>query len=195
MKPDRFRHFAAIDWSGAAGERHAGIALAICPAGDAAPILVRPGHRWSRDEVLDYAEVDGKPTAITPAHINLGLAIDLQGKDGQGKDETVPAIYVPAKTGNIFVLDRREILRNGPSYTLDTVHELQAEHPAALFFLVIGLEVRRELSVGELTDRSRVAVPLVAGLTGMLLPALIFVAVNAGQPTTGVQEPLPTQAR
>ncbi|HZC11166.1 MAG TPA: multifunctional oxoglutarate decarboxylase/oxoglutarate dehydrogenase thiamine pyrophosphate-binding subunit/dihydrolipoyllysine-residue succinyltransferase subunit, partial [Mycobacterium sp.] len=29
-----------------------------------------------------YAEVDGKPTAITPAHINLGLAIDLQGKDG-----------------------------------------------------------------------------------------------------------------
>jgi multifunctional 2-oxoglutarate metabolism enzyme len=30
-----------------------------------------------------YAEVDGKPTAITPAHINLGLAIDLQGKDGK----------------------------------------------------------------------------------------------------------------
>ncbi|BCO35025.1 multifunctional oxoglutarate decarboxylase/oxoglutarate dehydrogenase thiamine pyrophosphate-binding subunit/dihydrolipoyllysine-residue succinyltransferase subunit [Mycobacterium heckeshornense] len=30
-----------------------------------------------------YAEVDGKPTAVTPAHINLGLAIDLQGKDGK----------------------------------------------------------------------------------------------------------------
>ncbi|HEY2449792.1 MAG TPA: multifunctional oxoglutarate decarboxylase/oxoglutarate dehydrogenase thiamine pyrophosphate-binding subunit/dihydrolipoyllysine-residue succinyltransferase subunit, partial [Mycobacterium sp.] len=30
-----------------------------------------------------YADVDGKPTAITPAHINLGLAIDLQGKDGK----------------------------------------------------------------------------------------------------------------
>ena len=30
-----------------------------------------------------YAEVDGKPTAITPAHTNLGLAIDLQGKDGK----------------------------------------------------------------------------------------------------------------
>ena len=29
----RFRHFAAIDWSGAAGERHKGIAVAICPAG------------------------------------------------------------------------------------------------------------------------------------------------------------------
>ncbi|WP_181023922.1 2-oxo acid dehydrogenase subunit E2, partial [Mycobacterium avium] len=30
-----------------------------------------------------YAEIDGKPTAITPAHTNLGLAIDLQGKDGK----------------------------------------------------------------------------------------------------------------
>ena len=30
-----------------------------------------------------YADVDGKPTSVTPAHINLGLAIDLQGKDGK----------------------------------------------------------------------------------------------------------------
>ena len=30
-----------------------------------------------------YAEVDGKPTSVTPAHINLGLAIDLKGKDGK----------------------------------------------------------------------------------------------------------------
>lgn len=51
---DRFRHFAAIDWSGAAGERHAGIALAICDAGDGAPRIVRPGHRWSRSEVADW---------------------------------------------------------------------------------------------------------------------------------------------
>ena len=57
MRPDRFRHFAAIDWSGAAGERHHGIALALC-AGDAAPKLVRPGHRWSRGEVLDWLERD-----------------------------------------------------------------------------------------------------------------------------------------
>lgn len=52
----RFSHFAAIDWSGAAGERLAGIALAICPAGNKAPKLVRPGHRWSRGEVLEWIE-------------------------------------------------------------------------------------------------------------------------------------------
>ena len=49
-----FTHFAAIDWSGAAGERHKGIAVAICAAGRDAPQIVRPGHRWSRDEVLHW---------------------------------------------------------------------------------------------------------------------------------------------
>ena len=53
MSPDRFRHFVAIDWSGAAGERHRGIAVALCATGSAAPALVRPGHRWSRGEVLE----------------------------------------------------------------------------------------------------------------------------------------------
>jgi hypothetical protein len=54
VRPDRFRHFAAIDWSGAAGERHAGIALAICDSGDGPPRIVRPGHKWSRTEVTNW---------------------------------------------------------------------------------------------------------------------------------------------
>jgi hypothetical protein len=54
MKAGRFRHFAAIDWSGAAGERHRGIAVALVGEGEAKPALVRPGHRWSRAEVLDW---------------------------------------------------------------------------------------------------------------------------------------------
>jgi len=62
MPPD-FRHFAAIDWSGATGERHAGIAVAICHPGHAAPALVRPGHRWSRAEVLDWLLHDLPPPA------------------------------------------------------------------------------------------------------------------------------------
>jgi hypothetical protein len=52
--PDRFGHFVGIDWSGAAGERQRGIAVAICAAGDATPTLVRPGHIWSRAEVLHW---------------------------------------------------------------------------------------------------------------------------------------------
>lgn len=51
----RFAHFAAIDWSGAQGDELAGIAVAICASGDAAPVLVAPpGRRWSRLAVLDW---------------------------------------------------------------------------------------------------------------------------------------------
>ena len=49
-----FERFAAIDWSGAKGKKHKGIAIAICGAGSAAPRLVRPEHVWSRREVLDW---------------------------------------------------------------------------------------------------------------------------------------------
>ena len=50
-----FTRFAAIDWSGAKGTRHPGIAVALCEAGDAAPRLVPPPSRaWSRHEVLDW---------------------------------------------------------------------------------------------------------------------------------------------
>jgi Na+/H+ antiporter NhaA len=51
----------------------------------------------------------------------------------------------------------------------------------ALFFFVIGLEARREFDLGELRERRRVALPLVAGLGGMLVPVAIFLALNAGR--------------
>jgi Na+/H+ antiporter NhaA len=51
-----------------------------------------------------------------------------------------------------------------------------------LFFLVVGLEARRELDLGELRDRSRLVIPFAAGLLGMAIPVLIFVLVQAGGP-------------
>jgi Na+/H+ antiporter NhaA len=51
------------------------------------------------------------------------------------------------------------------------------------FFLVIGLEARREFDMGELRERRRVAVPLAAGLGGLVVPVAIFLAVNAGRPS------------
>lgn len=51
-----------------------------------------------------------------------------------------------------------------------------------LFFLVVGLEVRREFDLGELRDRRRLVIPFAAGLVGMAIPVLIFVLVNAGGP-------------
>ena len=49
-----FDHFVAIDWSGAVGARQPGIAMAVCGHGDDAPTLIRPGHIWSRQDVLSW---------------------------------------------------------------------------------------------------------------------------------------------
>ena len=46
------------------------------------------------------------------------------------------------------------------------------------FFFVTGLEARREFDLGELRDRRRLVLPVLAGVGGMLLPVLIFLLVN-----------------
>jgi Na+/H+ antiporter NhaA len=49
------------------------------------------------------------------------------------------------------------------------------------FFLVVGFEARREFDVGELRERTRLTLPLAAGLGGTLLPVALFLALNAGR--------------
>jgi NhaA family Na+:H+ antiporter len=51
----------------------------------------------------------------------------------------------------------------------------------AIFFFVVGLEIKRELAVGELRDRKKAALPAIAALGGMMVPALIYVMFVAGQ--------------
>jgi NhaA family Na+:H+ antiporter len=52
-----------------------------------------------------------------------------------------------------------------------------------VFFFVVGLEIRREIHAGELSEIRRAALPLAAALGGMLAPALIFLALNIGRPS------------
>ncbi|KUI23645.1 Na+/H+ antiporter NhaA [Mycobacterium sp. GA-2829] len=48
----------------------------------------------------------------------------------------------------------------------------------AFFFFIVGLEVKSEFVIGELTDRARAAVPVVAAIAGLIVPAVIFLAFN-----------------
>ena len=50
-----------------------------------------------------------------------------------------------------------------------------------IFFFVVGLEIKRELVVGELRDPKKAALPAIAALGGMLVPAVIFLAFAAGE--------------
>src|SRR6201995_4018030 len=51
------------------------------------------------------------------------------------------------------------------------------------FFLVVGLETRRELDLGDLRERRRFVLPIVTGLTGMAIPLAIYLASTAGRPS------------
>jgi NhaA family Na+:H+ antiporter len=63
----------------------------------------------------------------------------------------------------------------------------------AIFFLMVGLEIERELFIGELSDRKRAMLPILAALGGMVFPALIYYGFNAGLPTvSGVGIPTAT---
>jgi Na+/H+ antiporter NhaA len=53
----------------------------------------------------------------------------------------------------------------------------------SFFFLVAGLEARREFDMGELRERRRLALPVVVALGGMVVPVAIYLAVNAGRPS------------
>ncbi len=69
----RFSHFLAIDWSGAAGERHKGIAVALADADGGAPRLLGDGRRWSRGEVLELLGRRLSPGTLVG--LDLGIAL------------------------------------------------------------------------------------------------------------------------
>lgn len=121
--PDHFRHFAAIDWSGAKGERHKGLAVALCDRGDAPPRLVRPGHRWSRPEILEWLQAD--MPADTLVGLDIGPSLPFVDADAffPGWAET------PADARTLWALVERHCAANPHLAACDFVdHPLAAEH-------------------------------------------------------------------
>lgn len=72
-------------------------------------------------------------------------------------------------------------IRLGGSGLSQTLREWVNSGLMTFFFFIIGLEARREFDMGELRERRRVALPLVAGIGGMVVPVAIYLAVNAGR--------------
>jgi NhaA family Na+:H+ antiporter len=62
----------------------------------------------------------------------------------------------------------------------------------ALFFFVVGLEIKREVLVGELSNPRQAALPIAAAIGGMVVPALIYYSLNEGNAAAGWGIPMAT---
>ena len=73
-----------------------------------------------------------------------------------------------------------------------TVRDWLSEGLLAVFFLVVGLEIRREMTTGALADRRAAILPVLAALGGVVAPALIYLALNRGPASSGWSIPTAT---
>ncbi len=68
----------------------------------------------------------------------------------------------------------------GSFYLSYSLHHWINDGLMALFFFTVGLEIKREILVGELADRRQAILPIAAAIGGMVVPALVYVAINGG---------------
>ena len=73
---------------------------------------------------------------------------------------------------------------NGEPYLNYSLHHWINDGLMAMFFFVVGLELKREFIGGELADIRNTILPIGAAIGGMLVPALIFLSLNIGTPHT-----------
>lgn len=69
----------------------------------------------------------------------------------------------------------------GHTISMDLMHWIN-DGLMALFFLMVGLEIKRELIIGELSSVKKAAFPIVAAIGGMIIPALVYIVFNTDNP-------------
>lgn len=82
-----------------------------------------------------------------------------------------------------FVHQEIGFVIGGTAYTMSVGHVI-SDILMAIFFLIVGLEIKYEMTVGELTNIRQALLPIVAACGGVLVPIVIYLAFNAGHPDT-----------
>src|ERR1700691_6217608 len=138
-------------------------------ASPATPVAAATSTVWSTSGKTPLRQFLRTETGSAALLAGATLVALIWSNVAAGSYETLWSTVLTARVaGHGMDLDLRQFVNSGLM---------------ALFFLVVGLEARREFDMGELRVRSRVALPLLAGLAGMLVPIAIYLAFNAGKPT------------
>jgi NhaA family Na+:H+ antiporter len=100
---------------------------------------------------------------------------------------TIAALVLATSLGGDtihHVWERDLSLASGGRFRLElSLHHWVNDGLMTLFFLLVGLELKHEVLVGELSSARDAALPVIAALGGMVVPAVIYAALNAGTPT------------
>jgi len=154
---------------------------------------VRPAARAGARDVLYAGPMDAEPAGSAlpraPIHRLLGplerfLRVEAAGGVVLLACALAALLLANSPWSEEFAAIWRTELRVGLG-GLELRHSLRHwinDGLMAVFFFVIGLEVKRELAVGELRDPRRAALPLAAALGGMVAPACVYLALQAGTP-------------
>jgi Na+/H+ antiporter NhaA len=121
--------------------------------------------RWTRDltDLRSFLRTESGSAGVLVAAIAVAL---LWANLFPGSYEGFWQTDLSIRLGGVGIgLDLREWVNSGLM---------------TLFFLVVGLEARRQFDLGDLRDRVRFVLPGLAGVVGLLIPVLIFLAINRG---------------
>jgi Na+/H+ antiporter NhaA len=136
------------------------------PGQDATAAVTPARTAWSRNlatPLREFMRTEAGGAAILVSATVLALVwVNVDA----GSYESVWRTHVALRVGGFGVnLSLRQVVNDGLM---------------TLFFFVVGLEARREFDMGELRQRRRIALPLLAGIGGMAMPVAIYLAINAG---------------
>lgn len=130
------------------------------------PVVRRPIVRWTRP-FLRFAEMESAGGIVL---LFCGIAA-LVWANSSAADFYARLLHIPISIGF------------GPFQLARDVHYWINDGLMAVFFLFVGLEIKHEMLVGELSSFKLAALPIVAAVGGVLFPAGIYIALNHGLPT------------
>jgi Na+/H+ antiporter NhaA len=135
----------------------------------------------------DRPTPNGSPTGRTAWARNLASPVrDFLGAEEGGAAVLVAAVVLALAWANVSpesyqsVWSTRLALSLGDHVLATDLRGWVDQGLMTFFFLVVGLEAKRELDLGELRERQRLAIPVMAALGGMACAVAIYLAINAG---------------
>lgn len=142
------------------------------------PIKVQP-HAWSGGDSLLAKKVARPLVRFMSQEASSGIMLIIA---------TVAALVwanLSFDSYDAFWHYKLSIEIGGLEILNETLEHIVNDGLIALFFFVVGMEIKAELVTGDLRDPRVAALPAIAAVGGMLMPAVLYFAVNAGQPGEG----------